>query len=336
MIFITGGTGFVGSHLTYRLVSQGVAVRLLVRNRSKISQLAKVFNYYNDDIARYNSLIEYADGDVTDVYSIQDGLKHDTDYIFHCAGLVSFWKHDKLRLNEVNHSGTANVVNAAIEAGVKKLVYVSSIAALGDSVEKTISEKNHQYDVKPTNYYGKSKHNGELEVWRASEEGLRVIIVNPTVIVGPGQWRDGSPKLFRSVWKGLPFYTNGSTGFTDVRYVVNCMVDLAFGSIENQQFIINNENLNYRQFFNLVADNLRVRRPRFEAQPWLMYFFASILGFFGKLAKINTGINRQLAQSALSVSNYDSSKLEQTIGKSAEPIENAVAFTATSFLKDHR
>lgn len=336
MIFITGGTGFVGSHLTYKLVSQGYAVRLLVRNRSKLLELAKTFKYYNANIEHYQHLIEYIDGDVTDVYSIQDGLKNDTEYVFHCAGLVSFWAHDKHLLNQINCEGTANVVNAAIDAGVKKLVYVSSIAALGDSVENSTSEKNYRHEVKPTAYYGQSKRMGELEVWRGSEEGLNVIILNPTVIVGPGHWHDGSPKLFRSIWKGLPFYTYGSTGYTDVRYLADCMAELAFGNFNNQQFLINNENMNYREFFNLVADNLKVRRPRFEAKPWMVYFISSVLGFFGKLARVSTGINRQIAHSSLSESNYDSRKIEKTLNRKPKDIKSAIAFTAECFLKDHQ
>lgn len=336
MVFITGGTGFVGSHLTYHLVKKGYAVRLLIRSKAKIAALSKVFGYYKDDLANYEHLIEYAIGDITNIYSIEDALMNDTDYVFHCAGLVSFWAHDKNRLNAINHEGTANVVNAALDAKVKKLIYVSSIAALGDSASKVISEANHKLEVKPSSYYGKSKHNGELEVWRGTEEGLKVIIINPTVIIGPGRWKEGSPKLFYSMWKGLPFFTKGSTGFVDVRHVTKIMIELTFNDIENQQFILNNENLNYQQFFNLVADNLGVRRPRYEAHPWMLYALASILGFWGKLAKVNTGINKQIASSALSESHYDSSKIEQTLETQFEGIESAVKFTAGCFLKDHQ
>lgn len=336
MIFVTGATGLVGSHLTYHLVSQGHQVRLLVRNRHKVTRLSRTFNYYGADINDFENQIQLAEGDITDIFSLENALGNDTEYVLHCAGLVSFSPLDKRNLLNINHEGTENMVNASLEAGVKKFIYVSSIAALGDGTESRVKEDNQEFEFNPVSVYGNSKHLAEFEVWRGVEEGMDAVIVNPTVIIGPGEWDQGSPRLFKSVWKGLPFYSTGSTGFIDVRDVARVMVDLVFSDVKNQQFILNSENLNYRQFFNMVADNLSVRRPRFEAQPWMMYFLAAITGFISKITGRRSQINKNTASSAFSKTLYDNSKIQQTLKTNFEGIEKAIAFTAGCFLKDHR
>ncbi|HKK58084.1 MAG TPA: NAD-dependent epimerase/dehydratase family protein [Salinivirga sp.] len=336
MIFVTGATGLVGSHLTYHLISQGHKVKLLVRKKHRISRLARTFQYYGADLNNYDNQIQLVEGDITDIFSLETALETDVDSVIHCAGLVSFSPLDKGNLLNINHHGTENMVNAALEAGVKKFIYVSSIAALGDGSDNKVKEDNQEFEFNPVSVYGNSKHLAELEVWRGVEEGMDAVIVNPTVIIGPGQWDQGSPRLFKSVWKGLPFFTTGTTGFVDVRDVAKAMSDLLFNDISNQQFILNNENLNYRQFFNMVADNLSVRRPRFAAQPWMMYFLAAITGFFSKLTGHRSQINKNTASSAFSKTFYDNSKIEQTLKTNFEGIEKAINFTAGCFLKDHR
>lgn len=334
MILITGATGLLGSHLAYHLLSQGHKVRLLIRNEARKDRLAKTLSFYNVSLSDFEDQIQYAYGDVTDVYSLEDALGNDTEIVFHCAGLVSFSPLDKKKLLHINQEGTHNMVNASLEANVKKFVYVSSIAALGESTSPMINEHNQHFEYNPVSVYGNSKHYGELEVWRGVEEGLEAVIVNPTVIVGPGEWDQGSPRFFRTVWKGMPFFTTGSTGFVDVRDVCRIMSDLAFSNVKNQQFILNNENLNYKQFFNMVADQLSVRRPRFEAQPWMMYAIAGIMGFLSKITRRPAQINSDTAVSAFTQTLYDNSKIQETLQTKLKGIEEAISFTANCFLQD--
>ncbi len=336
MILVTGATGLVGSHLTYHLVSKGHKVKLLVRSMDKISRLEKTFNYYEDKLSAYEDQITYCQGDILDIFSLEDALGKDTDYVFHCAGLVSFAKKDKKQLMATNKEGTANMVDACIDAGIKKFIYVSSIAALGDSPSNIINEENQAFEFNPLSVYGNSKHYGELEVWRGTEEGMNAVVVNPTVIIGPGEWSQGSPQLFKTIYKGMPFFTTGTTGFVDVRDVAKVMSELAFGEIVNQQFILNNENLNYRQFFNLVADKLSVRRPRFEAQPWMMQALATITVFISKFTGKSAQINSDTASSAFSKTFYDNAKIQEVLETNFEGIENAIAFTAGCFMRDHQ
>ncbi|MFO7863167.1 MAG: NAD-dependent epimerase/dehydratase family protein [Salinivirgaceae bacterium] len=335
MILITGGTGFVGAHLTYQLVTEGHSVRLLIRNREKISALATVFRFYDRELSDFDHLIEFSDGDVSDIFSIKEALGDDTQLVFHCAGVVSFSADDKQKLLDVNFFGTKNMVDASLATNVEKFVYVSSIAALGDSLDEMVSEQNHKYEVDRNSHYGISKRKGELEVWRGSQEGLTTIIVNPTVIVGPGQWSAGSPQLFKTVYKGMPFYTKGSTGFVDVRNVAQSMIKLAFSEIENEHFLLNNSNLGYQQFFNMVADNLSVRRPKYEALPWMMNFAAALLGFFGRISGTPSAINKHVAKSALTQTVYDNTKIQSVLKTDYESIEDAIAFTASCFKREH-
>jgi dihydroflavonol-4-reductase len=334
MILITGGTGFVGAHLTYHLVAEGYSVRLLIRNREKIKALADTFRFYDRELMEFDNLIEFCEGDVSDIYSLKEGLGNDTRMVCHCAGLVSFSANDKQKLLDVNHFGTKNMIDASLAANVEKFIYVSSIAALGDSLDEMVSEQNHQYEVERHSYYGISKRKGELEVWRGTQEGLKAIIVNPTVIVGPGQWNTGSPQLFKTVWKGMPFYTKGSTGFVDVRNVAQSMIKLAFSEIENEHFLLNNSNLDYQQFFNLVADNLNVKRPKYEALPWMMNFAAALSGLLGHITGKSSSINRHLAKSAVTQTVYNSTKIRSVLKTDYESIEDAIAFTASCFKQD--
>jgi dihydroflavonol-4-reductase len=334
MILITGATGLLGSHLTYHLLKQGHSVRLLIRNEARKERLAKTLSFYSARLSDFENQIQYVEGDVTDVYSIENAITDEIDIVFHCAGLVSFSPLDKRKLLNVNQEGTENMINASLEGNVKKFIYVSSIAALGESTSQMINENNQHFEYNPASVYGNSKHYGELEVWRGVEEGLDAIIVNPTVIVGPGEWKQGSPRFFRTVWKGMPFFTTGSTGFVDVRDVCRIMADLAFSDVKNQQFILNNENLNYKQFFNMVADQLSVRRPRFEAQPWMMYAIAGIMGFFSKITRRPAQINSDTAVSAFTKTLYDNSKIEETLQTNLKGIEEAISFTANCFLQD--
>lgn len=334
MMFVTGATGLLGSHLTYHLLSRGHNVRLLIRNEARKNRLAKTFSFYNASLSDFKNQIEYVKGDVTDVYSIEKALSEEVDVVFHCAGFVSFSPLDKRKLLSINQVGTENMINACLEANVKKFIYVSSIAALGESTSQMINENNQHFEYNPASVYGNSKHYAELEVWRGVEEGLDAVIVNPTVIVGPGEWKQGSPRFFRTVWKGMPFFTTGSTGFVDVRDVCRIMGDLAFSDVNNQQFILNNENLNYKQFFNMVADQLSVRRPRFEAQPWMMYAIAGMMGFFSKITRRPAQINSDTAVSAFTKALYDNSKIEETLQTNLKGIEEAISFTANCFLQD--
>lgn len=158
MMLITGATGLLGSHLTYYLLLKGHNVRLLIRNEARKNRLAKTFSFYNASLSDFENQIEYVEGDVLDVYSIEKALSEEVEVVFHCAGLVSFSPLDKRKLLNINQVGTENMVNACLESNAKKFIYVSSIAALGESTSQMINENNQHFEYNPASVYGNSKH----------------------------------------------------------------------------------------------------------------------------------------------------------------------------------
>jgi len=130
MILVTGGTGLVGSHLLQALVRGGKRVRAIKRISGEMGMIRKVFDLYSPEPEQDISLIEWAEGDIMDIFSLEDAME-DIEEVYHCAAIVSFLPEDRKRLMRINTEGTANVVNAALEKKIRKLCYISSIAALG-------------------------------------------------------------------------------------------------------------------------------------------------------------------------------------------------------------
>ncbi|MBK7440418.1 MAG: NAD-dependent epimerase/dehydratase family protein [Bacteroidetes bacterium] len=213
MILVTGANGLVGSYLCRFLVNQGNQVRAIKRPESNLRLVADIANK-----------IEWVDGDVNDISSLDDAMLG-VEQIYHCAAVISYVGKNANHLMQVNVEGTANVVNLALDNNIKKLVHISSIAALGRTGKKDeIVTEATPWDRKNlTSDYSISKFLAEREVWRAMAEGLNAVIVNPSIIVGAGNWDSGSCKLFTTIYNGFKYYTNGVTGYVDVRDVLNLL-----------------------------------------------------------------------------------------------------------------
>jgi len=183
---VTGATGFLGAHVLYELSGRGLRVNALYRDRQKINNVKKIFGYYRDDITQLWNRINWIEGDILDYYSLRENLK-DIKEVYHTAGLVSFDNRDKKRLNRINARGAAHIVNACLEQGVDKLCHVSSIATLGESDGSELIDENLMWNPgNSASAYAVSKLSGEMEIWRGIHEGLQAVIVNPSVIIGPG------------------------------------------------------------------------------------------------------------------------------------------------------
>ena len=226
MILVTGGTGLVGTHLLYDLVRSGKKVRALKRNSSDISSVKKVFSYYSSDVDELMKEIEWVNADLLDVYTLLDVMEGVTD-VYHCAAMVSFEPKHIDEMLRVNIEGTANMVNAALEKGIRKFCHISSIATVGRSEHGAVSTEETFWKSSPDNSnYAISKYGAEREVWRAAEEGLNVVIVNPSLIIGAGNWQQSSSNMFSKAYKGIKFYTDGENGFVDVRDVASVAIKL--------------------------------------------------------------------------------------------------------------
>lgn len=338
MILVTGGTGLIGSHLLYNLASSGKKVKALKRKTSNIQQVHKTFSYYSEEPDILFSKIEWVDGDILDYDSVESLMKGITE-VYHCAAIVSFSRNDHKQMIHNNVEGTAIMVDAAVKAGVGKFCHVSSVAALGDSLNGNLIDEQTNWEAgkKPT-AYSRSKFYSEMEVWRGIEEGLNAVIVNPSIVLGPGNWNSGSSKLFKTVWNGLRFYTKGVTGYVDVRDVAKAMVllmeDENFESCKNNRYLLNAGNLSYRQLFNEIAEALGKPEPKFYAPPLLTGTAWRAVALLKLFSKNNPGITRETANSAHSRKNFDGSKIERKIDFNYHPLPETIKHTAEILKKE--
>lgn len=335
MILVTGGTGLVGAHLLFDLCKSGKQVRALKRNISTIANVEKVFSYYSTNSIELLKNIDWVDVDLLDVYSLIEAMEGITE-VYHCAAMVSFEPKHETEMMKINVEGTANMVNAALEKGVKKFCHVSSIATIGRSEHVSLSAEDTFWKSSPDNSnYSISKYAAEREVWRASEEGLDVIIVNPSLIIGPGNWEQSSSNMFRKGFKGIKYYTNGANGFVDVRDVAALMILLMDSKIKNQRFILNAENTSYKYFFDLMHQEFGKPMSSVKVGKVL----SNLAWRAGKIYCSLTGgtplITKETAGSAHRISLFSNEKIKTTFPEFLFiPVDQSVKDTCKLYLRD--
>lgn len=333
-IIVTGGTGLLGSHLLIELAKTEDEIIALKRPTSKLETVENLFKWYFKENTSPFDKIKWVDGDITDIDSLLN-LFPKGSKIYHVAGKVSFNPKDKEQLEAINVQGTANVVNAALEKEISKLCHVSSIAAIGRTSNNTLThEETIIENYAKLSPYAISKYEGEREVWRGIAEGLNAVIVNPTIILGPGNWHDSSARLFRQVYKGLKFYTNGTNGYVGADDLAKIMIKLMKDDISSQRYIINAENISYQQLFTWMAEALQVKPPQHLAGPFLSEISWRLL----KAASIFTGkpplITKATAQTANSSYKYSNEKIINQTGFSFKPVKQTIDETARFLLQD--
>ncbi len=334
-ILVTGGTGMLGAHLLFELTSKGSSVTALHREGSDLNLVRKIFSYYTDDVEGHFSLINWVEVDLADVFRLSEVMEG-VELVYHCAAVVSFAPQDADRLMEENPQITANVVNVSLEKGVKKLVHVSSVAALGRQKQgELIDEKTEWVESKQNSAYAKSKYLSELEVWRGTEEGLNAVIVNPSIILGPGKWDEGSAALFGRVAKGFKYYTNGVNAYVDARDVSKAMCILMDSDISAKRFVLVSENKTYRSIFELIAKNLGVKPPGIHAKPWMGEIVWRLEVLRSRLFGGKPMITRETARTAHQMNYYDNTKVKAKLGFEFRPVEETIADFAAFYQRDH-
>jgi dihydroflavonol-4-reductase len=326
MILVTGGAGLLGKELITQLIAQGKSVKALY-NKTPLSN----FN---------SSLVQQIKCNILDVVGLEEAMQN-VEQVYHCAAIVSFNPKHKQQIFKVNIEGTANVVNAALNAGVKKMVFVSSVAALGRIREdKPIDETMNWTPETSNSAYGQSKCLAEMEVWRGVAEGLDAVMVNPVIILGNGNWEDGSTKIFKSVYEEFPWYTTGSTGFVDVKDVVKAMIALMYSNITAQRFIVSAENKTYQQVFNLIADAFGKKQPRKIVTPLIAALAWRVEAIKSWFTKKEPLLTKETTKTALAKVTFDNSKLlkhlpnfsynkiEDTIERVCKELKNQSALSA--------
>lgn len=331
MILVTGGTGLVGSHLLYHLTLKNDIIRAIYRTQEKKEYVKEIFSFYTDNIEPLFSKIEWIKADITDTPSLEPVFKNITK-VYHCAALVSFAPKDYRKMRQVNIEGTANLINFSIEANVEKFCFVSSIAAVGDTINgKHITEENEWNDNGEHSGYAITKYGAEMEVWRGSQENLEIVIVNPGVILGSGFWREGSGKLFTQIDNGFKFYTEGVTGFVGVIDVVNAMTQLMESKISNQRFILVSENSSFKDVLFAIADGLGKKRPSIKIGNLVTELFWRIDWILTKLIAKPPLLTKNSAKSSHNVSLYSSEKIKEQFNFKFNSLENVIKTVCKEF-----
>ena len=332
MILVTGGTGLIGSHLLFHLISNGNSVRSNYRTKASIKKVHKVFGYYTDDPSHLVEQIDWVQADITDLGGL-DSLFDGIEYVYHCAALISFDPKDFKTLERTNVEGTANVVNLSLKYGVKKLCYVSSIGAIGPSTKKKEVTEENEWNEAKANVYGITKYEAELEVWRGSQEGLSIVIVNPGVVIGPGFWKSGSGTFFTYASKGKKYFIPGGTGFVTINDVILAMTKLMDSNIQTERFILVNENMTYEKLFQKIAPKLGVDPPTKKVSKFMLECFwrwdwvRSYI--FGKRRKLS----KRVAKGLYHQEYYSNEKIRSELDFSFENMDKAIAFCCEKFME---
>ena len=335
MILLTGSTGLLGSHILYDLLVRGDRVRALYRTEQRIDQVRKTLRHYSGDVDQLLDRVDWVQADILDVPALAEAMTG-VDCVIHAAAMVSFNPADKYKLFKVNGEGTANIVNASLQFGVKRFIHISSVAALGRKAGSgMINEDMVWEDSKQNSNYAISKYMAEKEVWRGIEEGLNAAIVNPSVILGPGNWHESSAKLMYRVYKGFPFYSSGSNAIVDVRDVSKMVLSLLDSDIQAERFIAVGGNISFRDLLFKMADALDVKRPSFKPPKWMIGMVWRWEWLKSKLFNIEPLLTRETALAGMSVSKYDNSKARERLGMKFRSIDDTIGDCAEMLKKDN-
>ena len=314
-VLVTGGTGFVGAYIIKELIEKGYAVRAIRRSKKLPFFIpAEIFNK-----------VEWVEGDVLDVISLDEAMK-DVNEVIHSAAVISFFKSERKNMYSVNVDGTANIVNLALENNIKKLIHISSISALGRTQNGDhVNEEKKWTESKLNTHYGISKNKAEMEVWRGIGEGLNAVIVNPSTVLGFGDWENGSSAIFKNIYNEFPWYTSGVNGFVDVEDVAKATVLLMESEISEERFIINSENREFKKIFDSIADSFGKKHPSKEATA----FISEIACGIEKLKSLLTGkkplLTKETARIALSKTFWQTDKILKALpGFSFTPLEKTI------------
>jgi nucleoside-diphosphate-sugar epimerase len=340
MIFLTGGTGMLGAHLLLDLTRAGEKVRALRRKDSDLEGVKKIFSWYTPEADRLFRLIEWVEGDLLDKISLQEGMEG-ANAVIHAAAKVSFDPRDKASMLYENREGTRFLVDLALDHKIERFCFVSSISALGDGdtglpVNEHFSWKNDR----KRSTYSESKFQSEMEVWRGVQEGLSCVILNPSILLGPGNWESGSPRFFKTVQEGLKFYPPGGTGFVDVRDVCKAILLIMksdeWETIENNRYVVSAENLSYREIFDMIASELEKPGPVLRANRFLLQTGWRVSRAISFLSGRKPALTKDTANSSARTTTYDGSRITNILPFQYTPIRESIRHTGKIFRDDHR
>jgi dihydroflavonol-4-reductase len=313
MIAVTGANGLLGSYVVRTLIEQREPFLAIKRKDSDISLLADV----NDEIT-------WHDSDVLDVISLNEAFKNVT-CVIHTAAVVSFNPSRAKQVMDINVQGTRNVVNACLANGVKRIVHVSSVAALAaQKGQTTVTEENKWVENQHQSVYAKSKYLSELEIFRGQEEGISSVIVSPSAILADANWDNSSAQIFKYVWKQSPFYSDGAINYVDVVDVVKIIYALLRMPIEAERFIVSAGKMPYKELFGLIAKGFGKKNPSIRVNK----NFLKIGAYFETLRAIISGSEPRLTKETARIADanyfFENRKIVDRLNFEFQPIDKTL------------
>lgn len=329
MNLVTGATGFLGTHLLAKLILRKERSIAIFRNDQKKQHSLKVLLKYDEiTLESISKNIRWEKADILDIPRLEEIFKTKVKHLYHCAGLVSNSPSDYKEMRKMHIHGTKNIVTFALNYGVGKLCHVSSIATLSpNEVSNQITEKITISEQDKTNIYAIAKYGAEREVWRATQEGLNAVIVNPGVVLGNGFESSGSGLILKKAKAGFSFYIPKQTGFVDVYDCVEIMYKLTQHEVQQQRFIIVSENTNFKRVMTLIADKYGAKPPSIKLSKTLMYALwgiESVISVFGYRQQINLNLIQNLNSKLI----YDNSKIKELLNFEFRSIEDSIELIA--------
>lgn len=332
MVLITGITGLVGSFTARRFLEAGYKVAGLKRANSELSLLQDIENQ-----------IVWHECDILDIMSLEKAMVS-IDYVIHTAAIVSFAPKDRDRMFKTNTEGTANIVNLCLENNIKKLCFVSSVAALGRSIPNEKKAQSMVYiDEKATweesplnSNYAKTKYLAEMEVWRGEAEGLNCVVVNPSLILGEADWNKSSTQLMKYVFDEHKFYPQGNLNYVDVQDVAECIFKLTIGDISGEKFILSAGQITYKDFFEKVASKFHKKAPSIllpSSLTSVLWRLESIRTFFTKNTPL---ITKETALSSSHSFEYQNNKIKQTLGFEFKKLDESLDRICRKLLEKYK
>jgi dihydroflavonol-4-reductase len=320
MIAVTGANGLLGSFIVRRLLKANERCIALRRHSSDISLL--------EDAGKIN----WQHADILDPISMEEAFKN-VDVVVHAAAMVSFNPRERKKIHEVNVVGTQNVVNACLAAGVKRLIHISSVAALGRTRENPfITEDNKFIESSLNSTYAETKYLAELEVYRGQEEGLGVIVVNPSVILAPADWNKSSAKLFKYVYDQKPFYIDNNLNYVDVRDVAEAIYRLIRAEMLGEKFILNGGNIRLKDFFAIAASKMNRKPPGIQLGTSTVSMLARLEMLRSSLTGSEPLITPETAKLAGTNFTYSSEKAKNALALKFQTIDETLEWCCGHYL----
>ena len=317
-ILITGVTGLFGSELAREFSALG-SIHGLKRASSELGAVdleGLDIHWHEGDVLDFNSVLEAVEG---------------MDLVIHAAGKVSFSAQDERALFQVNHQGTINVVNALLAAGVPKLVYISSVAALGQVPDQEYYDENSAWvDVPGHTPYALSKYRAELEVWRGEQEGLEVLVVNPSVIFGKLAYERSSGGLYQLVIKGATFFPAGNLNYIDVRDAAKITRTLIEKNAWGERFVLTKESISYESFFQQAAQVLGGTPPKNRLPNWIISWGFPILKVLSWMLGKKLPLTAQVAKNAQRKTQFSNQKVQRYLNFRYRDLQDTLEWAKTA------